>query len=65
MKKYLIRKPNWEGQVTGKAHVWIEDMNDTACRMWSSGGINRKQRYEVSDDHGKLPICHMCDGIAL
>jgi len=40
------------------AHLW--DGTDTACRMWSTGGIRAKKRYRVSGDPEGRPICTMC-----
>lgn len=41
------------------AHLWIGDANDTACRMYSTGGI-RKDLYEVVEHPGSRGICTMC-----
>ncbi len=52
--KYLIR-----GKGIGLkavAHYW--DGIDTYCRMWSTGGLN-KRKYGVHDET-QLPICTMC-----
>lgn len=41
------------------AHLWLG--NDTACRMYSTGGMKSKYGYAVvtvSNFTGKL--CHMC-----
>lgn len=57
--KYLIRKTGRKQ----KAHIWfegpLEGASDTACRMWSTGGL-RQDRYEVRTDRGEREICHMC-----
>lgn len=70
---YLIKR----GSKPGKrwvAHIWHGDYpqsleGDTACRMWSTGGIRRKAGYLVSpapihiSPHAEktdLPICSMC-----
>lgn len=53
---WLIRK-----KLKGKkavAHVWNGE--DTACRLWSTGGIGRSRPYEVQEVRGDHPICHMC-----
>lgn len=43
------------------AHVWTGE--DTACRMWSTGGIPHRERFEVVDATD-LPICAMCRTVA-
>jgi hypothetical protein len=40
-----------------KSHIWTGD--DTACRMWSTGGLNRTRRWVV-EDKALRPICTMC-----
>jgi hypothetical protein len=53
--KYLIRvKGNKQ-----KAHLWCEELSDTACGMWSTGGL-KQSRFEQHDDRGEHEICHMC-----
>ena len=49
---YLVRKTK-----TGKAHYW--NGQDTACRMWSTGGMNHR-RYTTVEDKQHQPICTMC-----
>ena len=49
---YLTRKTR-----TGKAHYW--NGLDTACRMYSTGGMNPK-RYAPIEEIGNQPICTMC-----
>lgn len=51
--QFLIRKTG----AKAKAHVWKGE--DTACRMWSTGGL-KKSRFEVRKDRGEHEICHMC-----
>ena len=48
------------GFLLGKrvAHIW--NGYDTACRMYSTGGITRKKRYHVSETNPGLPICGVC-----
>jgi len=43
---------------TRVAHLWTG--TDTACRMYSTGGITRKRRYHVSETNAGLPICVNC-----
>lgn len=41
------------------AHIWSG--SDTACRMWSTGGMNRaKPSWLVRGDADGRLVCHMC-----
>ena len=40
------------------AHIWMG--TDTACRMWSTGGIKNKQ-MKVLDDRDGRRICQNCE----
>lgn len=53
--RYLVKK-RWKKKPP-VAHIW--EGNDTRCRMWSTGGIVKKDRYEVvaTTDH---EICQIC-----
>jgi hypothetical protein len=53
MYLFNVRKPR------AKAHFW--NGTDTACRLWSTGGIDQQRPgWKVMDrSHGRL-ICHMC-----
>jgi len=51
---YLIKN---RGQ-TNKAHYWTGV--DTVCRMWSTGGMARKNDYFVSDGPNGRAVCSMC-----
>jgi hypothetical protein len=53
---YLIRVNRGE-----RAHIWTG--GDTACRMWSTGGLGTRG-YEVHDDPGGRKICQMCARLA-
>lgn len=53
---FLVRKPCKKKRLV--AHIWTGE--DTACRMWSTGGIPHKERYETSIDQRGAPICTMC-----
>lgn len=51
---YLIR-------VNGKkqsAHIW--NGKDTACKMWSTGGMNKEKEYEVHQTNKGKHVCTMC-----
>lgn len=39
------------------AHIWLG--SDTACGMWSTGGM-KQSRFEVRGDRGNHEVCHMC-----
>lgn len=48
----------YRSKETSAAHVW--DGKDTACRMWSTGGMNRQRKYEKSETTGGRKVCAMC-----
>jgi hypothetical protein len=52
--KYLIRS---KGK-NKAAHYWKD--GDTLCRMWSTGGIDKRRAYAVFENSQGLRICHMC-----
>lgn len=45
------------GKKKGAAHLW--DGSDTACRMYSTGGMSRKKKTVSQSAYGR-PICSMC-----
>lgn len=45
------------GFPNGKSHVWTG--NDTLCRMWSTGGLNR-ERYWKFFESPPTEMCHQC-----
>ena len=52
---YLIRK----SRPNARAHIW--DGKDTACRMWSSGGLKQTLSDWVAVDVTcGQPVCSMC-----
>jgi hypothetical protein len=53
-RMWLIRKKG----AKVAAHIWTG--TDTACRMYSTGGL-RKNRYVVVNDKGNHEICYMCN----
>lgn len=55
--KYLITSP----AANRPAHVWMGD--DTACRMWSTGGMRQKGAATVEDSPGGRRICAMCANV--
>lgn len=52
--QYLIRKGK-----NRAAHIWLG--SDTACRMWSTGGIPKRKSFVLEPDSGDLRVCHMCE----
>jgi hypothetical protein len=40
------------------AHVWIG--KDTACRMYSTGGLGSRHGFEIVDSPGERSVCTMC-----
>lgn len=50
MKYYYFKKPS------SAAHIWLVD--DTACRMYSTGGIRKTGK--VYDHPAGRRICQMC-----
>jgi len=40
---YICREHGIKGFPNGRSHLWLGD--DTACRMWSTGGLNQKKRW--------------------
>ena len=44
-----------------RAHRWDNALQDTVCRMWSTGGIRKRETFVFSDDAGGRQICVMCD----
>lgn len=53
--KYLIRD---KGKIKAY-HIWTGD--DTACRMWSTGGMQKKKGYTLHDETMGLRLCCMCE----
>lgn len=56
---WLIRKSG----NSQKAHWWGGE--DTACRMWSTGGMSKNKEYLVSDERLGKDICTMCANVIL
>lgn len=53
--RYLYRKDNPKAS----SHLWDQARGDTACRMWSTGGMSKKGCVIESEDPLR-PICTMC-----
>lgn len=53
---YLLRKKKPK-----VAHIFIN--GDTACRLYSTGGMN-KSRYIKSPDANGKPLCLMCQNVS-
>jgi hypothetical protein len=58
--KFLLRV-HGKKQNTYAAHIWLETANDTACTLWSTGGIRSFSKYEVKSHAAGRRICHMCE----
>lgn len=54
--KYLVNK-----NMAKKAHVWIDD--DSACKMWSTGGIQNRADWTVEEMHGGRSVCQTCTSV--
>lgn len=46
-----------DGTPNGKSHLWTGD--DTACRMWSTGGLQGKHKYRYFIA-APTDFCHNC-----
>ena len=53
LMRYLIRKKRAKVK-----HIWSDVFSDTACRMYSTGGLNKKRYKEVGASD--LPECENC-----
>ena len=51
--QYLMRKNSEKA-----AHIW--NGADTACKMWSTGGMNRGGNWILVEDPGHRKVCAMC-----
>lgn len=54
---FLIRDSN----PNATAHHW--DGHDTACKMWSTGGMNKNKKWSIRAASGSHPICTMCANV--
>lgn len=57
---YLVRC-NGLGKAIGKTHMW--DGKDTLCRMWSTGGLDKRKRWRWSR-LSNTDVCTMCLNVA-
>jgi|LakMenEpi03Aug12_release.lakeMendotaPanAssembly.Ray.scaffolds.fasta_scaffold946645_2 hypothetical protein len=57
-KAGFIVKCNVHGTPTGKTHLWSG--SDTACRMWSTGGLLQHKRwdYYIEPPSELCTLCH-------
>ncbi len=64
MTEFLIRTKTRNGARAARtirvAHIWTGE--DTACMMFSTGEMNRRN-YGRSADRRGLPICLMCRNV--
>jgi hypothetical protein len=42
-------------------HLWLPEVEDTACTQWSSGGIRDKHHYIAYQSASRKKVCHMCN----
>lgn len=54
-EKYLERKSK-PGQ---KAHIWSEEKQDTACKLWSTGGLKQDLDWKITENTQKA-LCKTC-----
>lgn len=54
---YLVRD-NGKRARKSRAHIWVD--GDSACRMWSTGGVKQQRRYKVCEEYGEHQVCQMC-----
>ncbi len=59
MIEFLIRTKKRKRQAA-RAHIWTGE--GTACRMFSTGGMNRRNYTRSTDGRG-LPVCQMCRNV--
>jgi len=52
---YLVSKKK-----NSAAHIWTG--NDTACRLFSTGGMGKKRKDVSTHTYGKR-VCHMCQSV--
>jgi hypothetical protein len=57
-KAFLIR----DSGKSKAAHIWTG--SDTACRMWSTGGLKKRRGYSIWSHPDGHSICHMCSNAA-
>jgi hypothetical protein len=53
--KWAVRKYK-----DSRAHIWMEDISDTMCRMRAAGGMPLRDKYEIVSQRGGHKICTMC-----
>jgi hypothetical protein len=56
-KAGFLVKCNIKGTPNGKTHLW--NGSDTACRLWSTGGLNQKKRWEFYIEP-PTELCTLC-----
>ena len=54
--EYLVNRK--KGRKKKRAHRWTGA--DTACRMWSTGGITQKKKWVVENTTCGLEVCLLC-----
>lgn len=56
MYRYLYKQSK-----KAKAHIWTG--SDTLCRLWSTGGIPNKHKFNEYDTMGEKQVCQICDKV--
>lgn len=56
--QYLLDKK----KASARAHIYYEDKDDTACRMYSTGGLRSKSLI-LTDEIGERPVCKNCNNM--
>ena len=53
--KWAIRKYK-----NSRAHIWMEDISDTMCRMLATDATALHGKYEIVGERGGHKICTLC-----
>lgn len=56
-KAGFVVRCNVKGEPTGRSHLWTGC--DTACRMWSTGGLSAHHRFQYYITP-PTKLCHNC-----
>lgn len=51
-----------EKKASARAHIYYDDKDDTACRMYSTGGL-RSKTLIVTDEKGERLVCKNCNNM--
>ena len=53
---FLVRHSP-DGKADGKSHIWVN--GDTACHLWSTGGLTRTCDWRQHDEP-PTALCQLC-----